>query len=112
MTRPDRTRLTCRDNGGVLGARTVNRTGGAAVASLTRVVPGRKLARGDLWVFAVVAGARRTRRTGTSAGWARPGGVPLRRDGGPLPGRVYLPVWLESRWGFTARVALLGGCPL
>lgn len=112
VIRPDRTDLVTRDNAGVLTARTINTTVGVVpavvTASLTRVVPDRKLHRGDLLKFVVFGTvARVTRRTGTTVGLTYNGGITLRKDGTPVATKVYAPVLLESRWTGWSRLILV-----
>ena len=76
--------------------------------SLTRVVPGKKLHRGDL-VRVVVFGTVKShsRRTGTSVSLGYNGALSLRKDGSPVAGKLFCPIWLEARWRGYSRVTLL-----
>ena len=114
MTRPDRTRWTARDNGGVLAARGVNLTPlvgplGRARAGLRRCRP--PFRRGDLADLHVVSRRGWHRRAGgvhTRGGYN--GVAPLDKGGAPLGNRVYGVVYLEARpAGLSRLVALSRG---
>lgn len=77
-------------------------------ASLTAVVPGKKLRRGDLLGLLVFGTVRSlVRRGGVTVGLRYNGAIFLKKDGTPVATRVYAPVWLEARvYGYT-RLAVL-----
>lgn len=98
---------TPRDNAGVLHAQGINLVGpdnglARVRASLTRIVAGKKLTRGDL-VQLLIFGTRRTRsrRTVTTVRLDYNGGLLIRGDGSPVGSKVLSPLWLEARWEYS-----------
>ena len=95
---------TPRDNAGVLLSRGINLVGpdngpARVRASLIRVVPGKKLSRGDLTELFVFGVRRiRLRRTGTTVKLDYNGGMLIRPDGHPVGSKILSPMWLEARW--------------
>lgn len=76
--------------------------------SLTKVVPGKKLNRGDLVRLVIFGTIRpRRRRTGTVVSLGYNGGLSLRKDGSPVAGKLFCPFWVEGRWRGYSRVSLL-----
>lgn len=103
-------KYTPRDNAGILLARGINLAGpdnGLAwvKATLMKVQPGRKLARGDL-VELFVFGTRRIlqRLTGGTVSLDYNGAMLLRGDGSPGGSKVNNPTWLETRWHGHSRI--------
>lgn len=113
MTTPFVCSFVCRDNAGIQQCYAINRTPLAGplarvTVALTRVVPGKKLRRGDLTLVLVFGTiARATRRGGITAGLQYNGVISLKKDGTPVATRVYAPVWLEARISGYTRLAVL-----
>ena len=106
---------TSRDNSGILRVRSFTRVGFPQTihASLTRVVPAKKVARGDLAKLLVFGTVRvRVRLTGTTASLDYNGAISLRKDGAPLGSKVFGPLWLEARWDGHSRAAASASFPL